>query len=115
MMAAMKIHTSIVRSPSELTVDDYSEFNGQKDKQPTVYNLTGKAVSNTAIMGGTAMTRSRWEDARLIAEWEAPGSIAGTTVIRTETCYVSPDGATMFVESPRLGEDPMVIVFARDR
>ena len=71
MMATMKIHTIIVQSPSELTIDDYSEFNGQKDKQHTVYDLSGKAARNTPIMGGTAATRSRWEDARLITEWES--------------------------------------------
>jgi hypothetical protein len=115
MMATMKIHTIIIQSPSELTVDDYSEFNGQKDKQHTVYDLSGTAVSNTPIMGGTATTRSRWEDARLITEWESPGAIDGTTVRRTETRYVSPDGATMYVESARPGQDPMVMVFTRDR
>jgi hypothetical protein len=115
MMATMKIHTIIVQSPSELTVDDYSEFNGQKDKQHTVYDLSGKAARNTPIMGGTAATRSRWEDARLITEWESPGSIAGTKVKRTEMRYVSPDGGTMYVESSRPGQDPMVMVFTRDR
>jgi hypothetical protein len=115
MMAGTKIHTVVAQSPSEPTVDDYSEFNGQKDKQHTVYNLTGKAASNTPIMGGTATKRSRWEDARLITEWESPGSIAGTTVKGTESRYVSPDGATMYVESSRPGQDPMVMVFTRDR
>lgn len=115
MMAGMKIHTVIVQSQTELTVDDFSDFNGQKDTQHTVYDLTGKPVPNTPIMGGTATTRSRWEDDRLVTDWESPGSIAGTTVKRTETRYLSADGNTMYVESSRSGQDPMVMVFTRDR
>ena len=115
MMAGMAIHTTIVQTQSELTVDDVSDFNGQKDTQHTVYNLTGMAVTNTPIMGGVATTRSRWQGSRLITEWESSGSIAGTTVKRTETRYLSPDGSTMFVESSRPGQTPMVMVFTRDR
>jgi hypothetical protein len=115
MMAGMKIHTIIALSPSELTVDDHSDFNGQMDAQHTTYDLTGKTVTNTPIMGGTATTRSHWEGARLITEWESPGSIAGTVVKRTETRYLSPDGATMYVESSRSGQDSLLMVFTRDR
>lgn len=115
MMAGMKIHTTVVQSAAELTVDDASDFNGQKDTQHTVYDLTGKPVSNTPIMGGTATTRSRWAESRLVTEWESPGSIAGTTVKRVETRYLSSDGKVMYVESSRKGQDPMVMVFARDQ
>ena len=115
MMASMKIHTNIVQSQSELTVDDASDFNGQQDVQHTVYDLTGKPVSNTPVMGGTATTSSRWEGDRLVTEWKSPGSIAGTTVTRIETRYLSPDGNTMYVESSRSGRDLIVMVFTRDR
>lgn len=115
MMAGMKISTVIVQSTSQLTVDDNSDFNGQSGTQHTVYNLSGKPVTNEPIMGGTANTRSRWDGSRLITEWESPGSIAGTTVKRTEIRYLSPDGNTMFVESSRRGQPPMVMVFTRDR
>src|SRR5258707_5765560 len=105
MMGGMKIHTTITLSPSELTLDDYSDVKGQKNTQHTAYHLAGKSVSNTPIMGGTATTRSHWEGARLITEWESLGSIAGTIVKRTEARYLSPDGATMYVESSRSGQD----------
>lgn len=115
MMASMKISTVIVQNSSELTVDDNSDFNGQTDTQHTVYDLTGKPVSNRPIMGGTATTHSHWEGSRLVTEWESPGSIAGTTVKRTELRYLSSDGKTMFVESSRSGQPSMVMVFTRDR
>lgn len=114
-MASMAIQTTVIQSEKELTVDDHSVFNGQKDTQHTVYNLAGEPVSNTPIMGGTATTRSHWEAGRLVTVWESPGSIAGTTVKRTETRYLSADGNTMYVESSRTGQDPLVMVFTRDR
>lgn len=115
MMAGMKISTIIVQSTSELTVDDNSDFNGQADTQHTVYDLTGKPVSNHPIMGGTATTHSHWDGPRLVTEWESPGSITGTIVKRTELRYLSADGKTMFVESSRSGQPSMVMVFTRDR
>ena len=115
MMSSMKIQTTVKQTATEMTVDDASEFNGQKDTQHTVYDLAGKPVSNTPIMGGTATTRSHWDGARLVTEWESPGSIAGSTVRRTETRYLSADGKTMYLESSRPGQDPMVMVFTRDR
>ena len=115
MMRSMTIQTTVAQTETELTVDDHSVFNGQKDTQHTVYNLGGQPVSNTPIMGGTATTRSHWEGTRLVTEWESAGSIAGSTVKRTETRYLSPDGNTMYVESSRPGQDPMVMAFTRDR
>ena len=115
MMGGMAIRTTIVLTPSELIVDDASEFNGQKDAQHTVYDLTGKPVSNTPPMGGPATTRSHWKDDRLVTEWESPGSIAGSTVKRTETRYLSADGSVMYLESSRPGQPPIVMVFTRDK
>ena len=115
MMASMIIHTTIVQSLSELTVDDASDFNGQQDTQHTVYDLTGKPVSNTPLMGGSATTSSHWDGDRLVTEWKSPGSIAGTEVTRIEKRYLSPDGNTMYVESSRSGRDLLVMVFTRDR
>jgi hypothetical protein len=115
MMAGMTIQTRVIQNGKELTVDDHSEFNGQKDTQHTVYNLAGEPVSNKPIMGGAATTRSHWEDGRLVTIWESPGAIAGRTVKRTETRYLSPNGNTMYVESSRPGQDPMVMVFTRGR
>ena len=115
MMSAMKIHSTVAQNARELTVDDTSGFNGQVDTQHTVYDLGGKPVPNHPIMGGTATTRSHWEGSRLVTEWESPGSVAGTTVNRTEVRYLSADGSTMFVESSRPNQTAMVMVFTRDR
>ena len=115
MMAQGKIHTTVVQTKVRIVVDDNSEFNGQKDAQHTVYDLTGKPVTNTSMMAGQATTRSHWEGTQLITDWESPGAIAGTLVKRTETRYLSPDGKTMYVESARSGKDPMIIVFAKDK
>lgn len=113
MMAQGKIHTTVSQTKFTITVDDNSEFNSQKDTQHTVYDLTGKPVANTSMMAGQATTRSHWQGSRLITDWESPGAIAGTTVKRTETRYLSADGKTMYVESARAGKEPMVIVFTR--
>ncbi len=115
MMAQGKIHTTVVQTTFKIVVDDTSEFNGQKDTQHTVYDLTGKPATNTSMMAGQAITRSHWEESRLITDWESPGAIAGTMVKRTETRYLSPDGKTMYVESARPGKEPIIIVFTRDK
>ncbi|HEY0797375.1 MAG TPA: hypothetical protein VGD64_16500 [Acidisarcina sp.] len=115
MMAQGKIETVITQSKAALVVDDNSIFNGQADTQHTTYDLTGKAVTNTSMMSGQATTRSHWSGTRLITEWESPGAIAGTITRRTETRYLSADGATMYVESGRPGREAMVIVFTRAR
>jgi hypothetical protein len=72
MMAQGKIHTTVSQTKLKIVVDDNSEFNGQKDTQHTVYDLTGKPITNTSMMAGQATTRSHWEGARLITDWESP-------------------------------------------
>jgi hypothetical protein len=115
MMAQGKIHTTVVQTKFAIVVDDNSEFNGQIDTQHTLYDLTGKPITNTSMMAGQATSRIHWEGDRLITDWESPGAIAGTMVKRTEKRYLSPDGKTMYVESARSGKDSMVIVFTRDK
>jgi hypothetical protein len=113
MMAQGRINTTVSQTNLKIVVDDNSDFNGQKDTQHTVYDLTGKPTTNTAMMAGKATTRAHWEGTRLISDWESPGAIAGTTVKRIETRYLSADGKTMYVESARPGKDPMIIVFTK--
>ncbi len=115
MMGQAKIQTTVTQSKTRLMVDDNSVFSGQADTQHTIYDLTGKPVINTSMMAGQATTRSHWDGARLITEWESAGAIAGTTTTRIETRYLSPDGKTMFVESARPGKDPMVMVFTKKK
>jgi hypothetical protein len=115
MMAQATIRTTIRQSKLQVVVDDASTFNGQSDIQHTVYDLSSKPVQNKSAMAGSAASRSRWEGSRLITGWESAGAIAGTTVKRTETRFLSPDGETMYVESGKAGKDSMVIVFKKDR
>lgn len=115
MMAQGAIQTVITQSKVQVVVDDNSIFNGQKDTQRTVYDLTGNAASNVSPMAGPSTTRSHWEGKQLITEWESAGAIAGTLTKRREKRYLSADGKTMFVESSRAGKDPIVMVFAKDR
>jgi hypothetical protein len=115
MMAQGRIQTVITQSKLQLVADDNSVFNGQKDTQHTVYDLTGKPTANTSMMAGKANTRSHWEGARLITEWESPAAIAGTVTKRTEKRYLSADGNTMFVESARSGKDPILMVFLKGK
>jgi hypothetical protein len=113
MMAEGTIVTVITQSKAELVMDDNSVFNGQKDTQHTIYDLTGKPVPNMSMMAGKATTRSHWEAAHLVTEWESAGAIAGTLTKRVETRYLSPDGKTMYVESVRPGHEPLVMVFTK--
>ena len=111
MMAQGSIQSVISQSDLQILVDDNSVFNGQKDTQHTVYDLTGKPAANTTMMAGPATTRSHWEGAKLVTEWESAGAIAGTVTKRTEKRYLSADGNTMFVESARAGKDAILMVF----
>jgi hypothetical protein len=115
MMGQAKVQTIVTQSKTELVVDDNSVFNGEADHQHTTFDLTGKPVTNTSMMAGQATTRSHWDGARLITEWESAGAIAGTTTTRIETRYLSADGKTMYVESARPGKEPMVMVFTKDK
>jgi hypothetical protein len=64
-------------------------------------------------MGDHSQTSSKWSGNKLVTIWESEGAVAGTKVIRTETRYLSEDGKTMFLESSRGNNPPMVIVFDR--
>ena len=115
MMAQASINTTIIQSNLQIVVDDKSVFNGQTDNQHTVYDLRGKPVNNTSMMAGAATTLSHWDGRRLITEWQSAGAIAGTVNKRIEIRYLSADGKTMYVESARASQDPMVIVFTKAR
>jgi hypothetical protein len=114
-MAQETIQTVVTQSKLQLVVDDNSVFNGQKDSQHTVYDLTGKPVTNMSTIAGQATIRSHWEGAQLVTEWESAGAIAGTLTKRTEKRYVSADDKSMFVESARAGKDAMIMVFSKDK
>ena len=115
MMGQARIQTTVTQSKTRVVVDDNSVFSGHADTQHTIYDLTGKPVTNTSMMAGPATTRSHWDGARLITGWQSAGAIGGATTTRIETRYLSADGKTMYVESARSGNDPMVMVFTKDK
>jgi hypothetical protein len=113
MMASVQ-YTSIIGQQGELlTVHDVSVYQGQKQARDTHYDLGGRTVDNESPMGDPSKTVSHWDGARLVTQWTSPGAIAGTTVVRTETRWLSADGKTMSVSSSREGRPPMVLVFER--
>jgi hypothetical protein len=113
MMAGMKYSSRISQTDAALTVHDESVFQGKQQVQETRYDLTGGSVENTSPMGDPSRTVSHWDGAHLVTQWTSPGAIAGTTVVRTETRWLSSDGRTMSVSSAREGRPPMVLVFER--
>ena len=78
-----------------------STFNGRQQTSTTRFDLAGKPVPNENPMEATAETVTKWDGDSLVTTWTSPGSIAGTTSVRTETRSLSPDGRTLTVESSR--------------
>lgn len=113
MMAGAEYTSTIKQTDKLLTVEDDTVFNGQKQSHETRYDLSGATVPNDSPMGEKARTTSKWEGNKLVTSWETDGAIAGTKVVRTEARYLSEDGKTLFLESARVGKEPMVIVFDR--
>lgn len=113
MMASAQITSMIKQTRQTLTVVDDTAMGGQKQSHETDYDLSGKQVANKSPMGESSQTTSKWSGSKLITTWMTEGAIAGTKVVRTEARYLSRDGKTMFVESRRGNNPPMIIVFDR--
>lgn len=113
MMARAQITSMIKQTRQTLTVVDDTAMGGQKQSHETDYDLSGKQVANKSPMGESSETTSKWSGGKLITTWTTEGAIAGTKVVRTEARYLSRDGRTMFLESRRGNNPPMVIVFDR--
>ena len=111
MMAQMKITETIAQSASALDIVDRS---GEGNENKIHYDLSGKAVSNQAPMGGPSETASKWDKGKLITTWTSESAVAGgPKVVRTETRSLSAEGNTMTVESVRGSNATVVIVFER--
>jgi hypothetical protein len=113
MMANAQITSTIKQTRDEILVIEDSVMGGQKQSHETHYDLSGKGVANESPMGEKSQTTSKWSGNKLVTIWETEGAVAGTKTIRTETRYLSDDGKTMFLESVRGNNLPMVIVFDR--
>lgn len=114
MMASAQITSTIKQTHKKLTVVDDTTMDGQKQSHETDYDLSGKRVANESPMGEHSQTSSKWGGNQLITTWETEGAVAGTKVIRIEKRYLSEDGKTMFLESARGNNPPMVIAFDRE-
>jgi len=113
MMSSAQITSTIRQTPKKLVVMDDTIMGGQRQSHETDYDLSGKRVANMSPMGESSQTTSKWSGSKLITTWTSEGAIAGTKVVRIETRYLSRDGRTMFLESRRGNNPPMVIVFDR--
>jgi hypothetical protein len=114
MMAQMKLTATVTQTRQQLHITNASIFNGQQQTSETVFDLTGKPMPNKNPMEAEAETITRWDGGKLVTTWTSPGSIAGSTSVRTETRYLSPDGRTMTVESSRGKRPSMVMVYDRE-
>ncbi len=115
MMAAVQQVIAITQTPAQLQLAESSDFQGQKSQRSVRYDLKGVSVMNEGGMGGQSETVARWDGDRLVVTWTTEGAVAGTKNVRIETRSLSPDGATMTVESIRGTSKPMVMVFDRVR
>jgi hypothetical protein len=113
MMAGIEYSSHIEQTDALLTVHDVSVYQGKQQVQDIHYDLTGRSVDNASQMGDPSKTVTHWDGTRLVTQWTSPGAIAGTTVARTETRWLSDGGRTMSVSSAREGRPPMVLVFER--
>ena len=113
MMASAQITSTIKQTRQKVTVTDDTIMGGQKQSHETDYDLSGKPVENESPMSEKSRTSSKWSGNKLITTWVTDGAIAGTKVTRIEKRYLSGDGKTMFLESARGNNPPMVIVFDR--
>jgi hypothetical protein len=113
MMGAVAITTNITQSGSILTIHEITVSQGREQRHNDTYDTGGVAKTNESPMGDASTTVSHWENNKLITTWTSAGAVAGTSVVRTETRSVSPDGKSMTVEWSRDGKTSMVMVFDR--
>jgi hypothetical protein len=113
MMSEMKLVASVKQTSDTLLITNTSVFNGQQQIGETRLDLNGKPVKNKNPMEAEADTVTRWEGDKLVTTWTSPGSVAGSTSVRTETRSLSTDGKVMTVESSRAKRPSMVMVYDR--
>jgi hypothetical protein len=105
MMSEMKLIATVKQTSQELLIVNVTTFNGREQSSETRLDLTGKPVPNKNPMDAMAETVTQWDGKRLVTTWTSPGSVAGSTSVRTETRSLSADGRTLTVESRR-GKQP---------
>jgi hypothetical protein len=112
MMAQMKIVETIEQSDTSLDAKGHSTYQGRDQETKTLYDLSGKPVTNDSPMAGPSETVSKWDGAKLVTIWTSESAVAGgPKVVRQETRSLSADGKTMIVESVRGSNPPVVMMF----
>jgi hypothetical protein len=110
MMAGMSMLATITQTAGNVTVTyDVSPT----DRTIMRFDLSGKSVDNPTQMGGRAQTTSALTDKELVTLWTTEGAVAGTTVTRTETWALSPEGKLLTITSVRGKNTPVVMVFEK--
>ncbi len=113
MMSALQQTVVITQSKEALTLNEATDFQGQKSSREVRYDLSGAPVKNPGSMGGDAETSAKWAGSRLVVTWTTEGAVAGTKNERTETRSLSADGRTMTVESVRRTGKAVVMVYGK--
>ena len=116
MMMQIKMTQTIQQTDSSLDVMTHTTFQGNDQDLKTHYDLTGKPTANESPMAGPSETLSKWDGDKMVTTWSSQNAVAsGDKVVRMETRSVSPDGATMTVESVRGSNAAVVMVFDKKR
>lgn len=114
-IAGLQATLTIKQTDTEVIIDESSAFMGQERQRQIHYDLKGKNVANEGSQGEKSETVSTWAEDKLITIWTSPGANPGTIITRTETRYLAPDGKTMFVESARGTNAPVIMLFERKK
>ena len=115
MVSAIQETLVVTQTDTNLEQDFTDIFNGNTTTRSVSFDLGGGAVTNYAAMGEKSETVSTWDDTRLVTTWTSEGAIAGTTVVKTETRWLSDDGNSMSVESSRGDRPSMIMVYDRQQ
>lgn len=112
LMPGLRLTSRIRQDRTEVLFEERFDDRGTITVRRARYDLTGAAARNETARG-PADAVARWEGARLVVTWTAPGAPADSADARIETRSLSADGRTMTVQSRRPGAEPVTLVFAR--
>jgi len=113
MVAAIKQTVVITQTPQKMILDVTSSFMGKTNTRRVIYDLGGSSTANETAMGVKSETVASWKDDRLVAVWTSAGAVSGSSVVRTETRWLSEDGRTMTVSTARGNKAPRIMVYDR--
>src|SRR5438270_6544906 len=97
MMAQMKMSLIAQQTDLALDITTRSTFQGKDEEGKTHLDLSGASVTNESPMGGPNETVTKWDGSKLVTTWTGQSAMAGGTVIRTETRFLSENSKIMKV------------------